>query len=160
MALLKKEQNLISLAWPEGYADPTTSSNTTPRTFSPKTYVVGLGSTNYYRRNYADWVLNPSVSEQNGVMFTSGGASGYGIGFVVDNFEGGKTYDISFIGNSPCAFMYYGSDGTYLGNTTTSLQSSRATAPSNATVGILCFYAGKARTAYECTDIKIIKVKE
>ena len=42
---------------------------------------------NYYRNNYTNWVLNPSVSNGT-ISFSSGGASGYGIAFPLELIPG------------------------------------------------------------------------
>lgn len=108
--------NLLELKnFVRGYPSNTAFENTTKRTFTENTYVVGLTSNNYYSPSAVS-AFNIQ-KETNSISLTSRG--GYGIGLVV-RLKKNTRYKIYGIASSGYAgykkVLYYSSDGTYLSN--------------------------------------------
>ena len=152
--------NLISLSWPQGYADPNTSSASTKRTFTPNTYIVGLSYNNTYRSNYATQITDFSVSEE-GITFTSGTATNYGIGFVMKECSPGATYEMNFDGHSTgnARISWYAEDGAFISYSDSTNSTKQVTAPANAATAIFCTYSAATNTTYTYTDVKVTKVQ-
>lgn len=161
MAAKKDDGNLISLSWPEGYADPISSSASTKRTFTANTYVVGLAFTNAYRRSYSQYITAFSVSEAGGITFTSGGANAYGIGFVMKECTPGTTYEMSFNSGTTgyARMLWYAADGTFISYSSATNSKGQVTAPANAVTAVFCPYAAAVNTTYTYTDVKVTKVQ-
>ena len=158
LSVYSRNENLLNLDIQEGYAYPVASADTTPRTFDMNTYIVGISPQNYYRRNYANYCTNISVSS-NGISFTSGGASGYGIGFPIFLIPG-YTYTLqttcTATGNIGMSFYDRG------GNRISSQQWSgvyarTATVPGNAWVTLVIFYANTTNSDCSFTNIRLSK---
>jgi len=137
---------------PVSESSPVGSDAATARKFTLDTYVIGMSVNNYYRQNYANWVLNPSV--ENGVIsFSSGGASGYGIAFPL-KLAAGQTYYLSGIGNGAVGATYYDAEGNLI-----SYQNGRLnktiTVPNDTAITLIGFYASTSNTDYEFSNIQL-----
>ena len=133
---------------------PTTSDYQTARTFTLNTYVIGLSSNNYYRDNYTNWVVNPSVS--NGVIsFESNKASGYGIGFPL-SLAAEQTYFLSGTqtGNGAVGAIYYDKNGEVISYQTYRLNNT-ITIPKNTITTVIIFYATATETSYTFSNIQL-----
>ena len=136
----------------ESQSTPVSSGAETARTFALNTYVVGMSINNYYRQNYANWVLNPSVS--NGVIsFSSNAARGYGIAFPL-KLAAGQTYFLSGTGDGTVGATYYNEDGELI-----SYQNGRLnktiTVPENAVTTLIGFYASASNTDFTFSNIQL-----
>lgn len=135
-------------------SSPTGSDPSTAREFVLNTYVIGMSVNNYYRQNYTNWVLNPSV--ENGVIsFSSGTASGYGIGFPLSLAAGQRYYLSGTVTNSGTAgAIYYDKDGNLI-----SYQASRLNntllIPNNTVTTVICFYSTATNTSYTFSNIQL-----
>jgi len=136
----------------ESVSTPVSSSAETARTFTLGTYVVGMSVANYYRQNYANWVLNPSVVNGT-ISFSSGNASGYGIAFPLQ-LAAGQTYFLSGTGNGSAGATYYDKEGNMI-----SYQNGRLnktiTVPYNTVTTLIGFYASTANTDFTFSDIQL-----
>lgn len=137
---------------PVSESSPVASDATTAREFTLNTYVIGMSVNNYYRQNYANWVLNPSV--ENGVIsFSSGGASGYGIAFPL-KLVAGQTYFLSGTGDGSAGATYYDRNGELI-----SYQNGRLnktiTVPENTATTLIGFYASTSNTEFTFSDIQL-----
>ena len=136
----------------ESQSTPGSSDAGTARTFTLNTYVVGMSVNNYYRQNYANWVLNPSVS--NGVIsFNSNAASGYGIAFPM-KLAAGQTYFLSGTGNGTAGATYYDKDGNMISYQNGRLNNT-ITVPANTVTTLIGFYASATNTAHSFSNIQL-----
>ena len=137
---------------PSSESSPANSDATTAREFTLDTYVIGMSVNNYYRQNYANWVLNPSV--ENGVIsFSSGGASGYGIAFPL-KLVAGQTYFLSGTGNGIVGITYYDENGELISYQNNRLNKT-ITVPENAATTLIGFYANTSNTDFTFSDIQL-----
>lgn len=136
----------------EANASPTTSDYTTPRMFTLGTYVVGMSVNNYYRQNYTNWVLSPSISDGT-ISFSSGGASGYGIAFPM-KLAAGQTYFLSGTGNGTAGATYYDKDGNVISYQNGRLNNT-ITIPANTATTLIGFYASTSNTAFSFSNIQL-----
>lgn len=146
-------KNLFNWDVPRSHASPIASANTTARTFELNTYVVGMSSGNYYRDDTTNWV--PSFSVSNGVIsFTSGGASGYGIAYVMNLVPGDYFVSCEKTGSGSVDITYYDSDGNYM-----SRQGDRRnktfTVPSDTKTTLICFSAGVTNSSFTFSNVQI-----
>lgn len=137
---------------PVSESSPVGSDAATARQFMLNTYVIGMSVNNYYRQNYANWVLNPSV--ENGVIsFSSGSANGYGIAFPL-KLIAGQTYFLSGTGDGSVGATYYNGDGELI-----SYQNGRLnktiTVPENAVTTLIGFYASSSNTNFTFSNIQL-----
>lgn len=138
----------------QGHASPTTSDYTTARSYPLNTYIIGMSSSNYYRDNYTNWVLNPSVS--NGIIsFSSGGASGYGIGYSLKLMPN-QTYFLSgeTTNNGLAGAIYYDKDGALI-STQGSRLNKTITIPDNTVTTMIVFYSNATNTSYTFSNIQL-----
>lgn len=146
-------KNLLNPLAKQEQASPISSSADTKRTFVPGSCVIGLSAANYYRANYADYVKNISL-QSNSIQFTSGNATGYGIGYVIDNAKPGETYTFSVESMSAsctAVLMYYKSDGTFIKFDNISGGIKTRTVPADTAIMVLCIYAGLSNSDVTCT---------
>ena len=87
--------NFLNLLAPQAQASPTTSSNTDKRTFIPGSCIIGMSNGNYYRANYANYLSNISITRDS-LSWTSGGANGYGIAYVLEGIKAGDTVILNY----------------------------------------------------------------
>lgn len=137
---------------PVSESSPVTSDTTTAREFTLDTYIIGMSVNNYYRQNYANWVLNPSV--ENGVIsFSSGGASGYGIAFPI-KLAAGQTYFLSGTGDGAVGATYYNENGELISYQNNRLNKT-ITVPENAATTLIGFYANTSNTDFTFSNIQL-----
>ena len=138
----------------QGHASPTSSDAAAARTYPLNTYIIGMSSSNYYRDNYTNWVLNPSVS--NGVIsFESGAASGYGIGFPLDLIPG-QTYYLSgtVTNQGDASVIYYDKNGAKISSQYYRLNRT-ITIPENTVISMIVFHTNEPHTAYTFSNIQL-----
>lgn len=107
----KTGKNLFNIKAVQSAPSNTASANTTKRTFTLNTAVIGLAYNNYY---------NPSsvtaFSTNNGAITMTAG-SGYGVAYPIlsaPNKTYTFSYDMASSGTGLSAVMYYQSDGTLI----------------------------------------------
>lgn len=137
---------------PVSESSPVASDAATARQFTLDTYVIGMSVNNYYRQNYANWVLNPSV--ENGVIsFSSNAASGYGIAFPL-KLAAGQTYFLSGTGDGIAGATYYNENGELISYQNGRLNKTIAV-PENAATTLIGFYASTSNTDFTFSNIQL-----
>lgn len=138
----------------QGHASPVTSDYTTARSYPLNTYIIGMSSSNYYRDNYTNWVLNPSISNGT-ISFSSGGASGYGIGYPLKLMPN-QTYFLSgeTTNNGLAGTIYYDKDGALISTQGNRLNKT-ITIPDNTVTTMIVFYSNATNTSYTFSNIQL-----
>lgn len=152
-----KTKNLLDIPLTRGYPSDTTYTNTTLRTFTVGTYIIGISRNNYYRPYNID---NISVSK-NSISFKVVGASGYGVG-IPFLLTVGQTYTISCVVDnnfSPqVGVSYYKEDGTLISYTESELINDKHvksfTVPEN-TYYTLVTFTGAIGNGYTFSNIQL-----
>ena len=111
-------KNLLNPNVTESYPSSTNLENTTKRTFTPNTYVVGLAYNNYF---YPNNIYRNSINiTDNSVTFN--GKNGYGLAYPLI-LTAGETYTLSYNATSDSEsgvphvnIQFYLEDGTRIGN--------------------------------------------
>lgn len=111
-------KNLLNSNVTESYPSSTNLENTTKRTFTPNTYVVGLAYNNYF---YPNNINRNSINiTDNSVTFN--GTNGYGLAYPL-MLTAGETYTLSYNATSNSEsgvphvnIQFYLEDGTRIGN--------------------------------------------
>lgn len=99
--------NFLNLLAPQAQASPIASGNTEKRTFVPGSCIIGMSNGNYYRANYANYLSNISITKDS-LSWTSGGANGYGIAYVLEGIKSGDTVILNYESRQNCqAFLTY-----------------------------------------------------
>ena len=131
--------NTLALTSPSN----TASATTTKRTWVKNSYIKDLFYTNAYS---SGMVTNISFSS-NTVSFKQS-ASGYGVGFVLnENVVAGETYEVNYSTSTSALFaMFYQSDGTYLTNINLNNSDHKFTVPNNTEYVVLFCTGGTANT--------------
>lgn len=128
------------------------SDPSTAREFTLGTYVIGMSVNNYYRQNYANWVLNPSVSNGT-ISFSSNAASGYGIAFPM-KLTVSQTYFLSGTGNGVAGATYYDKDGNVISYQNNRLNNT-IIIPENTVTTLIGFYANTKQTDFTFSNIQL-----
>ena len=104
-------KNLLNIKAGQSAPSSTTSANTTKRTFTLNTAIIGLAYNNYFNAN---GVSSFSINN-DAIVMTAG--SGYGVAYPILSAPN-KTYTFSYnmasSGTGLSAVMYYQSDGTLI----------------------------------------------
>lgn len=112
--VFQKTKNLLQIPTTRGYPSDTAFTNTTKRTWTTGTYVVGAQSGNYYDPGSVD---SYEIISQ-GIKIAS--RYSYGVGFV-ENLKTGSTYTISYnlitAGVATYEIVFYSQDGSRISAT-------------------------------------------
>lgn len=130
----------------------TGSDASTARTFILNTYVIGMAANNYYRSNYENWVLNPSISNGT-ISFSSGTAGGYGIAFPL-KLPAEQIYYLSGTGNGYVSATYYDENGNMISYQNNRLNNT-ISIPANAIITLIGFYASTPNTSFIFSNIQL-----
>ena len=142
---------------PEGVPSSVDTVNTTPRTYTPNTYVKGLAFNNYYNQASSVTTLNVTASSIQLVA-----RSGYGVGFPFLS-TGNKNYVLSFdtngTDNRGCSILYYKEDGTLINFAQSTMAGNHVTksftTPSDTYYLVIEFYGSSTSTNIEITNVQL-----
>lgn len=151
--------NLVSLSWPGVVLPETTSSPSTPRTFTPQTYFIGISPEGYYRVNYANRIVNPVVTPTM-VSMSTGASVGYGFGFVIAGVSAGESLRVvcTITGRAGGTYIaWYDANGTYISYSGVN-NGAIVTAPAGTATAILILTGTNPNTYYEFTNIGVYRV--
>lgn len=149
-----RTSNILNLLAEQAQSTPISSADTTKRSFVPGSCVIGISSNNYYRANYANYVEAIALTE-NSLSFTSGDASGYGIGYVLDGVKPGDSVKFSY-GETENLNIYitaYEADGTFIGYQT--VDNAARTVPEGASTVLLVMASAKSNKLCYVTNPKL-----
>ena len=149
-----RTSNILNLLAEQAQSTPASSADTTKRSFVPGSCVIGISPSNYYRANYANYVKDIVLTE-NSLAFTSGGASGYGIGYVLDGVKPGDSVKFSY-GEKVNLTIYitaYEADGTFINYQT--VDNVTRTVPERASSVLLVMASAKSNELCYVTNPKL-----
>ena len=155
-SLMCKTKNLFDIPLTRGYPSDTTVSNTTLRTFTIGTYILGLVRNNFYN---SDRISNLNISKNSISYKTS--ESGYGVS-VPFRLPVGNTYTVSCKADNnfypAIGISYYKEDGTIISYTQSEVITNNPvksfTVPENTYYTLILFY-GRTGNKYTFSNIQL-----
>lgn len=155
-SLVCTTKNLFDIPLTRGYPSDTALTNTTLRTFTVGTYVVGMVRNNYYNSNR---ISNLNISKNSISYKTS--ESGYGVS-VPFRLPVGNTYTISCKADNnfypAIGITYYKEDGTLISYTESEVITNNPvksfTVPENTYYTLILFY-GRTGNKYTFSNIQL-----